>query len=132
MTKLDFAADLADVARLVGVANQRLGFENLIHAAHRSHAALKDVDHPAEGDHRPDEIAEIERELHELADGDAAARHGVFADDQRAAVPEHGDEAEADEELQDRMKDARQLNQAQVAIDRFAVDFAEAFDLGAL
>src|SRR6185295_17826349 len=126
IAKLDLAVDSRDVPRVIGVSNRWIDRHDGVHSAHRSHPTLKDVYHPTQRDHRPHQITEIKRELHELADADRAA------DNQAPAVPQHRDESEPDKELKDRMKDSRQPDELQVAIHEFAVHVLEALDLSAL
>src|SRR5262245_34990867 len=71
VAKFDVAFNFGYRFGLVAVANGRLDAHDFVHTFHRSHAALEDVDDPAEGNHRPDQIAEVEIELKELPDGDA-------------------------------------------------------------
>src|SRR5437868_14289212 len=98
----------------------------MIQAPHGSHRALKEIYDPSERNHRPNQIPQIECELYELA-----SRY-LSADDEAAAVPEHRDEAEPDEKLQDRMKDRGEPNEPHVAVDEFLIYLFEALNFRVL
>src|SRR5258708_25963674 len=71
------------------VADVRNGVVDLGEARHRGGSLLEDVRHPAEGDHRPDQQAEISEERRESAYRDRTVDDllpsEVDGDDERAA-----------------------------------------------
>jgi hypothetical protein len=63
------------IARLASASEMAGGVEHLEHPLPRRHAALQQVRHPAEGDHRPGEHHQVGVERHQFADGDASGHH---------------------------------------------------------
>src|SRR5262249_23733829 len=53
-------ARLCQIRRDGIVGDVRLGFKKHLNAPHGSHAALEDVDHPAQSDHRPGEHDDVD------------------------------------------------------------------------
>jgi hypothetical protein len=80
------------------------------------------VRHPAEGDHRPAEHHEIRVERDELADV-------MRPDDVAAALPQHEQCAEAEQQRQARVERALQANQAAIAGDVLVVRALEPLEL---
>ena len=66
----------------------------IIDAAERGRAALRQIDNPPERDHRPDQHSHVGVEHHEVADADVAGQQSG------AAGPEHAQKCEADHRLQ--------------------------------
>ena len=94
--------------------------EDLADAAHRGLAALEDVDHPAQRDHRPVQHGEVGAEGHELAEGDGARDHHA------AAQPEHEGRARAHEELDAGVEAAEHADERAVALQVLLVRGLEA------
>src|SRR6266849_6661720 len=87
VAEFDFAGD-GSVGSGGGVAvvNLRLRAKDVIQAAHRGGAALENVGYPTEGDHGPDQKAEIAIERDEGTEGDLAAKELM------SALPENDEE----------------------------------------
>ena len=82
--------------------------EDLIDALHRRRPALHQAHRPPEGDHRPDELGEVEPEGDEGPDGDLAGHHLTAAD------PEDDDRPPAGQEAEGRVEHPRDLDQREV------------------
>jgi hypothetical protein len=119
VAQLDLAAQRRDRGGLV-VADLRLDLQDFPDAAHRRLAALEDVDHPAERDHRPVQHGQVSAEGHELAERDRAVHHHA------AAEPEHDHGARAHEELDARIEAARHADEPAVALHQLAARLFEA------
>src|ERR1043166_5747369 len=78
----------------VAVIDLRLSVENVVQAAHGGGATLKNVGHPAEGDHGPDEQAEVAIEGDQGAERDLATKQLV------PALPQNNQERNADKRLE--------------------------------
>ena len=111
------------LARLFTV-DGRSNLEDLRQTSHRSIAPLKQVDDPAERDHRPGEHGEIHAERDERANGNRAL------DRQRSADSENDDRAQSPEEREQWIQRSPQPHQRHVEREVLIVDRAEARHLG--
>src|SRR5713226_3420112 len=125
VAKFDFAGD-GGVRRDLheAVVDLRLRAQDVIQAAHGGGAALENVGDPAEGDHGPDQKAEIAVERDQGTEGDLAAKKLM------AALPEDDEEGSADERLKRRHEHAPSADELDVAGDVFAIGLVEAADFG--
>ena len=82
--------------------------QDLVDAAQRRRAALHQVHHPAQRDHRPDQHSHVGVEHHEAAERDVAGKQPV------AAHPQHDQEREADQRLQQRHEHAGDAREREV------------------
>src|SRR5713226_7415310 len=125
VAKFDFAGD-GGVRRDLheAVVDLRLRAQDVIQAAHGGGAALENVGNPAEGDHGPDQKAEIAVERDQGTEGDLAAKKLM------AALPEDDEEGSADERLKRRHEHAPGADELDIAGDVLAIGLVEAADFG--
>src|SRR5713226_2254310 len=125
VAKFDFAGD-GGVRRDLheAVVDLRLRAQDVIQAAHGGGAALENVGDPAEGDHGPDQKAEIAVERDQGTEGDLAAKKLM------AALPEDDEEGSADERLKRRHEHAPGADELDIAGDVLAIGLVEAADFG--
>jgi hypothetical protein len=109
-----------------GVHDRGLLIHHLQHALPRCEAALDHVRDPAERNHRPREHHEIGVERHEAADRDAAL------DDLPAALPQHQQRTDPEEERHARVEQSLQPDQAPVPPHVLFVRAPEALELRGL
>src|ERR1700687_15726 len=120
VAKFDFAGDWG-VSGDGGVAvvDLRLRAEDVIQTCHGGGAALENVGDPAEGDHGPDQKAEIAIESDQGTEGDLAAKELM------AALPEDNEEGGADKRLKRRHEHAPGADELDVAGDVLAIGLVE-------
>jgi hypothetical protein len=125
---LDAAANVGPPAGLghIPVVDLRRRVEHVQHALPRRHAALQDIGHPAERDHRPAQHHQIRIERDELADGDASGNRLA------AAEPQHEQRADTHQQPHARVVRPLQANQRLVPANVFIVGAAKTLDLRSL
>ena len=125
VSKLDRAARHRRRQMLHGffAADGRTDVENLVQPPHRSLTALKQVHHPAKGDHRPGQHREIHAERDEGAHRDSAP------DREHAAQPQNHHCAEPAEERKEWIERSPEAHQRHVEREVFVVDLSEAGNL---
>ena len=101
----------------------RLDSPHFVEPQHRRHAALEKIDHPPEGDERPDHAAEVKLKCDEGADGHRARNHLPAAHEENHA------EHDANHAVQRRVKRRRQPNQRSIALNVLAIHAFEIRDL---
>src|SRR6516225_4603187 len=115
--ELDIAVHRAQAQRFGGRGDRGLLAENLVDALQGCAAALRQVDHPAERNHGPHQHAHVGVEHDEAADGNASGY------DLTATYPQHHQERQADERLEQRLEHALDANQADIVRDKGPVQF---------
>src|ERR1700722_7610507 len=120
MAELDFAADFAALyGDCVCVADLRLRIEKVIQPAHRCAAALKDVGHKSECDHRKNQAR------HERIKRDQLAERNPVQNHLAPALPQYEDKCQTEEQLEQRHEQAPEVDEPQVAVDILAVRSVE-------
>ena len=105
IANVDIAAHFLGQPGAAVLHDVRLNAPDFVQAHHRSHAALKEVDHPSQGDQRPDHAAEVELEGDEVADGHRPGDHFP------AAHEENDSEHDADDAVKRGIERSRQFDQ---------------------
>src|SRR5215475_9539569 len=93
---------------------------------HGNYTLLNHSHFPSQYIHRPGQIAEIQQEFQELP------KRKAFTRDQFAAVPEHGDITQANQELEQWIQCRGQLCVPNIMADILSAHVPEALNLGLL
>src|ERR1700733_9853610 len=126
MAQFYLALDLGDRRVLRGITYRRLGCQDGIDPAHRRHSPLEKVYYPPERDHWPYQVAKIKGKLDKLP------YRCRSPNGQPAPVPQHRNETQSNEELQHRLKNRGDPDQAQIVIYELPVDPLETFNFRVL
>src|SRR5215510_3399765 len=89
--KLDFAPNRWNGCGMFGSGNGRRFMKQFIDPPQGSAAALRQIDHPAEGNHGPNQHSHVGVEHYEGTHGDPAGQHLLSSD------PEHNKECQPDQ-----------------------------------
>ena len=108
------------------VLNLRRSLQDLQHSAHGSGAALKDVNHPADGDRRPGEHGEIAQESHKFSQAQMPGNHLP------PSQPQQSYGRQTDQTAHEGIKGSPEAYQGNASLDVIPVQCLELPDLGLL
>src|SRR5579864_2251697 len=126
MAEFQVAGDRACCGEIGGnviIRDIRARRQDFLDTSHGRGAALKNVDYPAERDHRPGEHDDIEVEGNKILEADALLQHLA------PTQPQDQDDGQTQKQLQSRPEHAHQTRQRQAAPDIFLVGFLEQSNL---
>jgi hypothetical protein len=106
----DFEVPLRHHLHVLRDVGRRRDTPDFVQPGHGGHAALEEIDHPAQSDQRPDHPPEVELEGHEGAEGHRPGQ------DLPAAEEEDEDEHQPDERMQGGIERGGQADQRAVAL----------------
>src|SRR5229473_6630539 len=124
--ELDLAFYLWGAARRLhfrAILDFRLLHQDFVDASHGRRSPLKNIDHPAQRDHRPGQLH------HVGVEGDEAANRDPPAQNFAPAQPKHQNDGESKHGFECGPEHAHQPDQLQAAVDVFSVRSLESRDL---